>query len=87
MYNTISVCDHIFTSFLLTKQMLTKVRFITNVGFALFVGLAYQFIGNNASLTLNNAAMLFFSQVFIVFTSVMPTIVTCKYRNILVLLT
>ena len=62
--------------------MLTKVRFATHVGFAVFFGLVYQYIGNNAALTLNNAGMLFFNQVFIVFTSVMPTIVTCKDENI-----
>jgi len=61
--------------------MLTKVRFATHIVFGLFFGLVYQFIGNNAALTINNAGMLFFNLVFIVFTSVMPTLVTCMSQS------
>ncbi|XP_046639075.1 ATP-binding cassette sub-family G member 1-like [Daphnia pulicaria] len=58
------------------EKMLTKVRFATHIVFGLFIGLVYQFIGNNANLTINNAGMLFFNLVFIVFTAAMPTLVT-----------
>ncbi len=45
----------------------------------------YQTIGNVAAFTLNNAGMLYFNLNFIVFTSVMPTVVTCKYRLYVIL--
>jgi hypothetical protein len=59
--------------------MLTKVRFFTHIVFAIFFGLMFQSVGNDAALTLNNAGMLFFNLIFIVFTAAMPTVVTCKY--------
>jgi hypothetical protein len=62
-------------------QMLTQVRFTTHILFGIFFGLLYQAVGNDAAFTLNNAGMLYFNLIFIVFTSVMPTVVTCKYIN------
>lgn len=61
-------------------QMLTKVRFVTHVIFGIFFGLVYQSVGNDASSVLNNAGLLYFSLIFIVFTSIMPTVVTCKLK-------
>lgn len=58
--------------------MLTKVRFATHVVFGIFFGLVYQSVGNDAGAVLNNIGLLYFSLVFIVFTSAMPTVVTCK---------
>jgi hypothetical protein len=59
--------------------MLTKVRFVTHIFFAVFVGLMFQAVGYDAALGLNNAGMLFFNLMFIVFTAAMPTVVTCKF--------
>lgn len=58
------------------EKMLTKVRFATHVVFGIFFGLVYQSVGNDAGAVLNNIGLLYFSLVFIVFTSAMPTVVT-----------
>jgi hypothetical protein len=57
--------------------MLTKVRFFTHVVFGVFFGLMFGSVGNDAAYTLNNAGMLFFNLIFIVFTAAIPTAVTC----------
>ncbi|EFX86593.1 ABC protein, subfamily ABCG [Daphnia pulex] len=58
------------------EKMLTQVRFTTHILFGIFFGLLYQAVGNDAAFILNNAGMLYFNLIFIVFTSVMPTVVT-----------
>ncbi len=86
---TMDFCDCIVALyeryFYFTTQMLTQVRFTTHIVFGIFFGLMYQKIGNDAAFTLNNAGMLYFNLIFIVFTSVMPTVVTCKYRFYVIL--
>lgn len=42
------------------------------------MGLLYWRIGDDASVIYNNAGLLFFNQLFILFAAMMPTIVTCK---------
>jgi uncharacterized membrane protein len=59
--------------------MLTKVRFLTRILFAIFFGLLFGAVGNNAAYTLNNAGLLFVNLIFILFTAAMPTVVTCKH--------
>jgi hypothetical protein len=59
--------------------MLTKVRFITHIGFGIFFGLLFGAVGNDAAYTLNNAGLLFGNLIFILFTAAMPTVVTCKH--------
>ncbi|XP_046639073.1 ATP-binding cassette sub-family G member 1-like isoform X3 [Daphnia pulicaria] len=58
------------------EKMLTKVRFFTHVVFGVFFGLMFGSVGNDAAYTLNNAGMLFFNLIFIVFTAAIPTAVT-----------
>ncbi|XP_057375095.1 ATP-binding cassette sub-family G member 1-like isoform X2 [Daphnia carinata] len=58
------------------EKMLTQVRFTTHVAFGIFFGMVYQAVGNDAGFVLNNIGLLYISLIFIVFTSVMPTVVT-----------
>lgn len=67
--------------YLIKKQMLTKVRFFTHVILGLLVGTMYWLGGNDAAVILNNASMLFFNLLVILFASTMPTVVTCKFRK------
>jgi hypothetical protein len=62
-------------------QMLTKVRFFTHVFLGLLVGTMYWLGGNDAAVILNNASMLFFNLLVILFASTMPTVVTCQFRK------
>ncbi|XP_046632756.1 ATP-binding cassette sub-family G member 1-like [Daphnia pulicaria] len=57
-------------------KMLTKVRFFTHVFLGLLVGTMYWLGGNDAAVILNNASMLFFNLLVILFASTMPTVVT-----------
>jgi hypothetical protein len=61
--------------------MLTKVRFFTHVFLGLLVGTMYWLGGNDAAVILNNASMLFFNLLVILFASTMPTVVTCKFSQ------
>lgn len=62
----------------IVRQMLTLLRFLAHVLVALVIGMLYWRIGNDASKTYNNAGFLFFNLLFILFASMMPTIVTCE---------
>ncbi|XP_032786476.2 ATP-binding cassette sub-family G member 1 [Daphnia magna] len=66
------------------EKMQTQTRFLTHIVFGIFIGLMYQTVGNDASYPFN-AGLLAFSQLFIIFTGTMPTIVTFPMeRNVLV---
>lgn len=60
--------------------MQTQTRFLTHIVFGIFIGLMYQTVGNDASYPFN-AGLLAFSQLFIIFTGTMPTIVTCELKK------
>lgn len=62
----------------LTKQMLTQVRFVTHFVLGLLVGTMYWLEGDDAASVLYNTSMRFFDLLVILFASTMPTVVTCK---------
>ncbi|KAI9554261.1 ABC protein [Daphnia sinensis] len=67
------------------EKLLTQIRLLTHIVFGIFMGAMYQTVGNDARYPLSNAGLLCFSQVFIVFTAAMPTVVTFPMeRNVLI---
>jgi len=59
--------------------MLTHLRFASTILVGLLIGAIYHDAGNDASKTFNNGGNLFFGLLFIVFSSMMTTVLTCKY--------
>jgi ATP-binding cassette subfamily G (WHITE) protein 1 len=57
------------------------MRFAAHVLIGLLVGMLFWFIGNDANAILSNAGLLFFNQLFILFTSLTPTVITCTYMR------
>jgi len=64
-----------------TTQMLTMLRFAAHIVVSILMGLLYWRVGDDASVIYNNAGLLFFNQLFILFAAMMPTVVTCEYNK------
>lgn len=54
------------------------MRLILHVCISILVGLLYWQIGDDANAIHNNAGMLFFSLIFILYAAMMPTFLTCQ---------
>lgn len=66
-----------FVTIIRDKQ-LTHMRLIAHVVVGALIGMIYYDVGNDASKVTSNTGCIFFTTMFIMFTAMMPTILTCK---------
>lgn len=65
---------------ILRDQMLTHLRLCSHTIVGLLIGFLYYDIGSDAAKVMSNAGCIFFTVMFTMFTAMMPTILTCKYK-------
>lgn len=63
---------------IIRDQSLTRMRLLAHFVIGLLTGLIYYDIGNEASKVMSNAGCIFFILMFMNFSAMMPTILTCK---------
>lgn len=68
-----------FKTILRDKQLM-HMRLAAHVIVGTIIGMIYYDIGNEASKVISNAGCIFFTILFTMFTGMMPTILTCKFR-------
>nr|CAI5864439.1 unnamed protein product [Callosobruchus analis] len=63
---------------ILMDKTLTRMRLVSHFIIGCLIGLIYYDIGDNAAKVMSNAGCLFFCVMFMMFTAMMPTILTSK---------
>lgn len=61
---------------IMRDQTLTLFRLVSHITVGLLIGVIYYGIGDEASKAMNNAGCIFFTVLFVMFTAMMPTILT-----------
>lgn len=70
-----------FKTILRDKQLM-HMRLMAHVVVGSIIGMIYYDIGNEGSKVISNSGCIFFTTLFTMFTSMMPTILTCKQSSI-----